>query len=274
MFKIYLTLSRGFVINSFVMNALPKLLNLFLLPLLAVSLQAASTYKVRSGDTLSSIARKNGTSASKLMKANGISNPNMLRVGQVLKVSGQAAPKKATTTRPTSSSGGNYTVKSGETLYSIARNHGLSVSQLTNMNPGLNPAKLSVGQTIVTNGNRKAKPQASPQPQPSRSFVENKKPASSVTAPAQTRIEASMVAAPTQSALPAVGPDPALNFTAEKKIESVASISSVLVKKEISFGALASQHRTSTKQLNALNGWNLKPTTILARDSEVYVPGI
>ena len=60
----------------------------------------------------------------------------------------------------------------------------------------------------------------------------------------------------------------------DKKIEIPAAISSVMVNKEISFGALASKHRTSTKQLNELNGWSLKPTTILAKGSEIYVPGI
>ena len=69
------------------MNALPSFLKLSLLPLLAASLQAASSYKVQSGDTLSSIARKTGTTANKIMQANGISNPNKLRVGQVLKIS-------------------------------------------------------------------------------------------------------------------------------------------------------------------------------------------
>ena len=119
------------------MNALPKLLKLALLPLLAASLQAASTYKVQSGDTLSSIARKNGTTSSQLMKDNGISNPNLLKVGQVLKVSGSSS-KPSTSSKPkasTNKTSGNYSVKSGETLYSIARKHGLSVSQLPASTP-------------------------------------------------------------------------------------------------------------------------------------------
>ena len=44
------------------------------------------TYTVKSGDTLWGIASKLGVSATKLAELNGIMNPNLLRVGQVLKV--------------------------------------------------------------------------------------------------------------------------------------------------------------------------------------------
>ncbi len=44
------------------------------------------TYTVVSGDTLSALAQKFGTTSSDLAAANGISNPNMIRVGQQLKV--------------------------------------------------------------------------------------------------------------------------------------------------------------------------------------------
>lgn len=261
------------------MNALPKLLNqLVLLPLMAVSLQAASTYKVKSGDTLSSIARKNGTTASQLMKANGMSNPNKLRVGQILKISASAPTRKATS----SHSSGNHTVKAGETLYSIARSYGLSISQLTNMNPGLNPSKLSVGQRIKTKGGTSAKPKPKAASKPQPLIAELPKPAlkskpnQNVGSAPQPRIEP--LGIPTSATLPPVpttelAPAPKENLIVEEKIKAPASISSVLVNKEISFGALANRHRTSTKQLNALNGWNLKPTTVLAKDSEVYVPG-
>ena len=261
------------------MNALPKLLKIALLPLLAVSLNAASSYKVQPGDTLSSIARKNGTSASSLMKTNGISNPNKLRVGQVLKISSSsnAPAKKTTSTRSSASTSGNYTVKPGETLYSIARRHSLSVSQLTNMNPGLDPSKLSVGQKITVKGSSKpkAKAKSTPKPKPQPIIAQTPKPASQPAPQPQRHITPTPVLITSQ--LPPIAPDLNLNsepkLTARKKMPAPAKISSVLVNKEISLGALASKHRTSTRQLNELNGWNLKPTTILAKDSEVYVPG-
>ena len=44
-------------------------------------------YTVRSGDTLSGIARRYGISVQYLVNLNGISNPNLIYVGQMLKVS-------------------------------------------------------------------------------------------------------------------------------------------------------------------------------------------
>ncbi|MEI2421126.1 LysM domain-containing protein, partial [Arthrospira platensis SPKY2] len=52
---------------------------------------ATSTYTVHSGDTLSSIAAKFGTSYQALASLNGISNPNLIYIGQVLRVNGSAS---------------------------------------------------------------------------------------------------------------------------------------------------------------------------------------
>ena len=52
----------------------------------ASSAPAAKTYKVRSGDTLGGIAREFGTTVAVLKELNGIENPRLLRVGQVLKL--------------------------------------------------------------------------------------------------------------------------------------------------------------------------------------------
>lgn len=46
----------------------------------------AATYTVKAGDTLSAIAVKHGTTSAKLAKANQISNPNLIRVGQKIKL--------------------------------------------------------------------------------------------------------------------------------------------------------------------------------------------
>ncbi|HET9078559.1 MAG TPA: LysM peptidoglycan-binding domain-containing protein [Acidimicrobiales bacterium] len=53
------------------------------------------TYTVRAGDTLSSIAARFGTSFETLASVNGISNPNFIEVGQVLRLGGSAAPRPA-----------------------------------------------------------------------------------------------------------------------------------------------------------------------------------
>ncbi|MER1275456.1 N-acetylmuramoyl-L-alanine amidase [Bacillus velezensis] len=47
-----------------------------------------STYTVKKGDTLSEIAQNEGISMATLQKLNGIKNPNFIKVGQVLKLTG------------------------------------------------------------------------------------------------------------------------------------------------------------------------------------------
>ena len=54
----------------------------------------ATIYKVAAGDNLSKIAAKYGTTYQKLAAYNGITNPNIIRVGQKIKIPGTAAPKK------------------------------------------------------------------------------------------------------------------------------------------------------------------------------------
>lgn len=58
----------------------------------------ATTYTVKKGDTLSKIAKANGTTVTELAKLNNITNVNLIYVGQVLKLSGTAdtVPKNTT----------------------------------------------------------------------------------------------------------------------------------------------------------------------------------
>lgn len=48
------------------------------------------TYTVRSGDTLSAIAKSFNTTVWAISEANGIRNPNVIRVGQVLTIPGMS----------------------------------------------------------------------------------------------------------------------------------------------------------------------------------------
>lgn len=101
---------------------------------------STTTYTVKSGDTLSGIAQKYGTTVSALAQLNGIQNPNVIYAGQVLKISGNSSS--------TGSSGGVYTVKSGDTLSGIAQRYGTTVSALVNKNGIKNPDVIYVGQKI------------------------------------------------------------------------------------------------------------------------------
>lgn len=52
----------------------------------AATAAQTATYTVKKGDTLSTIAKKYGTTTAALAAANGIATPNFIRVGQVLKI--------------------------------------------------------------------------------------------------------------------------------------------------------------------------------------------
>ena len=129
----------------------------------------ASSYTVKSGDSLWAIANKHGLSVSQLKNMNGLTS-DIIYPGQTLKVgqgnnTSTTAPNKIATTTPapsqvsttssntSTSTSKTYTVASGDSLWAIANKHGLSVSQLKNMN-GLTSDVIYPGQTLkVGQGN-------------------------------------------------------------------------------------------------------------------------
>lgn len=52
----------------------------------AVSDSSGKTYVVKEGDTLSEVAKKHGTTVNKLVSLNGIKNPNIITIGQIIKL--------------------------------------------------------------------------------------------------------------------------------------------------------------------------------------------
>lgn len=98
----------------------------------------AQFYTVRSGDTLSKIARTYGTTVSNLVALNGIANPNHITIGSTLCVKAQGS-------KPT---GTYYTVKRGDTLYSIARKFGLTAACLAQANNIPNPNEIYAGRVL------------------------------------------------------------------------------------------------------------------------------
>lgn len=99
-----------------------------------------SSYRVRSGDTLYSIAFKYGLDYQSLARLNGISAPYRIYVGQILNLG-----------RPIADSG-SYVVKSGDTLSEIAAAHGTTVKALAAANHLSAPYTLYVGQRLSLSG--------------------------------------------------------------------------------------------------------------------------
>lgn len=96
----------------------------------------SNTYTVRSGDSLSAIAARFGTTVSALQSANNIRNANLIYPGQVLKVSGQPTIMSV------------YTVRSGDNLSTIASRLGTTVSHLQSVNGIRNANLIYAGQTL------------------------------------------------------------------------------------------------------------------------------
>ncbi len=102
---------------------------------------AGQKYVVHFGDTLTTIAAKFNVSVYDLIQLNGIRNPNLLWVGQVLLIPGNGhnGAKPAI---------GTYRVKRGDTLYLIAARYHTSIWKLVSLNHLASPNLIFVGQLL------------------------------------------------------------------------------------------------------------------------------
>jgi LysM repeat protein len=140
-----------------------------------------STYTVVRGDSLSGIASRFGTTTRNLMTINGITNANLIRVGQVIKLSADAAPAAPAPAAPAPAAPApaapaptataaptTYTVVARDTLSGIASRFGTTTRNLMTLNGITNPNRLRIGQvlTIVGAAAPAAPAPATPAPAP------------------------------------------------------------------------------------------------------------
>lgn len=98
--------------------------------------ESKNVYVVKKGDSLYKIAKEYDTTINELIKLNNLSNTN-LSIGQILKIP----------TVKSEESEYLYTVKSGDSLYKIAREYNTTVDELMKLN-NLSSISLSIGQTL------------------------------------------------------------------------------------------------------------------------------
>ena len=245
----------------------------------AVTVAAAGNYVVKGGDTLSKISRDHKVSLGTLMKANKLTGKSVLQIGQKLVIPGKSTAIVATSktkkvteaqtladlpplpgkTKVVSTvSTGTYKVQPGDTFYAIARKLRVSVSSLKQVNASSDPARLQVGQVINVPGNSKNAEQSTPK----RTFVEAKKPAEQKSS--KNTIQQTQVAEKksNQSSLK----------TISTKQDEPEEMKAITLSSPMTLQELADKYNTTVEAINALNNWPYRPSTKLAKGSEIYLP--
>ena len=116
-----------------------------------------TTYRVRSGDTVSHIAQRLGVSQAAIVSANGLDSRAFIREGQVLVVpsAGATGAGSTATAAPVSTV---YTVRRGDTLGHIAQRTGTTVAALTAANGLDSRGFIREGQRLSVPGRSAAAP--------------------------------------------------------------------------------------------------------------------
>ncbi len=222
---------------------------------------ATGSYTVKSGDTLSGIARRHGISVKQLKSENQLKS-DMIRLGQKLRVpsaseqktaisentpKAKPAPQKAAPSpaepKPAAIAQ-TYKIKAGDSFYSIARREGVTVAEIQKANPKVQASRLRIGQTIKLPGSEIAAAPAQSQPV-SQTILATDKPELTSPLPSET---------------PKTAPVPK-----QKRVSEVE------LTKEMTFQAFAKEQGMSMARLNELNGHKLGADEWLAVGSLFYV---
>jgi LysM repeat protein len=106
-----------------------------------------TTYVIQRGDTLAKIAARYGVTVKQITDLNGIKNPNMIVVGQKLRIPGAATTAPAATSAPAGAQK-TYTVQAGDNLAGIAAKFGVTIQALQQANNLSNPDQIYSGQIL------------------------------------------------------------------------------------------------------------------------------
>jgi LysM repeat protein len=180
-------------------------------------------YTVKSGETISEIADRFGTSTERLIQLNGISNPNLVVAGTRLAIPGRPSSSAAPRSTAAPRNAKEHVVRSGESLSTIADSYGLPVERLVAINkiddPDLvvsgarlklqapPPVKATPKPATPKPAAAQAKPQTKPQAKP------NPKPVATATA------VATPVTTPVAVKTPAPTPTPRPTPTVQQPIQ-------------------------------------------------------
>ncbi|PWA12703.1 peptidoglycan-binding protein [Pueribacillus theae] len=147
---------------------------------------AASVHTVKKGDTLWSISQANNVTVQNIQNWNNLSS-TIIYPNQQLQIGGNAKEAEKTVT-PAENGANTYTVKSGDTLFVIASNHGISVSELKSWN-GLSSDLIHPGDKLSVKGTVKKEAAV----QPKKASAQSEK---ATTQPKQAAGQSKPVSAP------------------------------------------------------------------------------
>ena len=190
-----------------------------------------------------------------------------------------------------------YTVKSGDSMERIARDHGTTASALAKLNGLKEDCIIHPGQKLKVPGKTAV---ATNQPAPANESRTH------TVATGETFYKISTQYGVSVDELIAMNPsvnhkslrvgqkikvDRTKTAVAKAATPSLASSPSIpilnnpapiekprtsprphLIEKEITYGQFAAKHNTTTRRLDELNGLKLDPSTVLAKGSELYIP--
>ncbi len=130
-------------------------------PTQVAALSRGDQIRVQRGDTLYGLSRRHGVALSDLMAVNGLTSSE-LQPGQILYLPGGVSARENTyksdpepapiNTTSQSDWTGSYTVAQGDSLYAIARQHGVTVSELQRNNDISDPRRLRPGAVLRVPG--------------------------------------------------------------------------------------------------------------------------
>jgi membrane-bound lytic murein transglycosylase D len=112
--------------------------------------RTAERHKVRKGETFSSIGKRYGVSVGRLMAANDVYSAKRLKAGDILRIPGNAAPSERAVAGGSPSPASKaivYVVRSGDSLYKIAKRFGTTAERIRRLNQ-MSTTSLSVGQIL------------------------------------------------------------------------------------------------------------------------------
>lgn len=118
----------------------------------------AAAYDVKKGDTLWSIARHSGVPMERIARQNHIVNPDRIYAGQRLDLQPSRVARSALD--PVRSSPAAYTIRPGDTLWSISRDAGIPVDGLVGLNRLKDPDRIYAGQRLRLAGSPAFEPAA------------------------------------------------------------------------------------------------------------------